>query len=149
MIELQLPTTTVHSTPEPEPKPKPSRWRSFIASQHDRAGDCPVQKTCSHWKCVWDGQPKQEEGVAELQVLCIPDRFADDAISYYKGTPMLFDDDINITCKPCRLFNALKPDFSGFRDLEGYLVVAWRLVEEEMSDEKWMDQYGRLVAHMG
>ncbi|KAM0554941.1 hypothetical protein ACHAPJ_006677 [Fusarium lateritium] len=91
--------------------------------RHTRSGDCQVQEDCSHWECVWDGQPRQEEGVVELRVLCIPEEHADDAIHYYKGTPMIFDPKNNINCHPCRLFLELRPDFSGFRQQRGYLVV--------------------------
>ncbi|KAJ4252307.1 hypothetical protein NW762_010904 [Fusarium torreyae] len=117
--------------------------------RHARAGDCQVQEDCPHWECVWDGQPRQEEGVVELRVLCIPEEHADESIHYYKGTSMIFEPENNIDCHPCRLFLELRPDFSGFRAQRGYLVVAWRLVEEEMSDEKWMDQWGRLLAQLG
>ncbi|KAJ4245973.1 hypothetical protein NW762_013717 [Fusarium torreyae] len=117
--------------------------------RHANAAECPVGEGCTHWQWISDHEAAREEESIDLQVVCISAETVEKGISIFEAWSM-FEPNDAITCDPCAIFNALKPDFGVIR-AAGYEVVLFRLVEGHVDDAdgtKWMDQCGRLLARM-
>ncbi|KAF5989527.1 integral membrane protein PTH11 [Fusarium bulbicola] len=123
--------------------------------RHRRATNCPTQNSCQHWNIV-DGTEPLEEGDIYVILLCIDTESVEEGDSCCKGINMFDGEEPRanrITLQPCRIFNALMPDFSAIWD-KGYtvlhcLLLDYRKTEEEDGDEwKWMGQFGRLLSRM-
>ncbi|KAF5648595.1 hypothetical protein F52700_911 [Fusarium sp. NRRL 52700] len=137
--------------------------------RHRRANNCPIQNNCQHWHIV-DGTEPHEEGDIYIILLCMDIESVEEGECgcalgaeascglpqlYHSEGINMFDDEEpranRITIQPCRIFNALMPDFSAIWD-EGYtvlhcLILDYGKTEEEDGDEwKWMDQFGRLLS---
>ncbi|KAF4451712.1 hypothetical protein F53441_5391 [Fusarium austroafricanum] len=128
-----------------------------LVLQHVKADECPAGRQCNHWRLAGNDRPTAEEDTVELQLVCVTSEFAAkgdaEADNYKKPYALcnMFDDqeapDKRITCSPCSMYNALKPDF-GLVERAGYVVVNWRLIEKNIVGNplfKWMDKYGRLL----
>lgn len=91
-----------------------------------------------------------------MLLFCLDTESAREGDSGCEGINM-FDDEKpltnRITLQPCRIFNALKPDFGAIEN-EGYVVLCClvldygKTMEEDDDQWKWMDQHGRLISRM-
>ncbi|KAH7232303.1 uncharacterized protein BKA55DRAFT_695721 [Fusarium redolens] len=124
--------------------------------RHRNATECPVQQRCKHWHIV-DGTEWHEEGDIYLLLYCLDIESATQGDTGCEGIRMFDDEEPltnRITLQSCRIFNALKPDFSVVEDA-GYVVLQFLVLdygkteEEDDSEWKWMDQFGRLLSKMG
>ncbi|KAF5591505.1 uncharacterized protein FSUBG_10431 [Fusarium subglutinans] len=123
--------------------------------RHRRATNYSTQISCQHWHIV-DGTEPHEEGDIYVILFCIDTESVDEGDIHCEGINMFDDEEPRanrITLQPCRIFNALMPDFSAIWD-EGYtvlhcLILDYGNIQEEDGDEwKWMDQFGRLLSRM-
>ncbi|KAF4949934.1 hypothetical protein FGADI_8535 [Fusarium gaditjirri] len=123
--------------------------------RHRHANECPIRQHCRHWHIV-DGSERHQEGDIYILLYCLDIESAREGYSECEGINMYDSEEPladRITLQPCRIFAALKPDFSPVED-EGYVVLRClvldygKTVEEDADEWKWMDQHGRLISRM-
>ncbi|KAG4282010.1 hypothetical protein FPRO06_10913 [Fusarium proliferatum] len=128
----------------------------LLTLRHHKASKCIAGKACEtgHWELIYDGVTTRVKGCIDLQLACMRTKHVEREMSSCKSGDF-HDDEDRITIPPCKLFNALLPDFSSVTRA-GYQVVIFRLVES-WEDENfkrwavdgvWIDSHGRVIGDM-
>ncbi|KLO78928.1 Uncharacterized protein LW93_4250 [Fusarium fujikuroi] len=126
----------------------------LLTLRHHKASKCIAGEACGtgHWELIYDGLTTRVKGCIDLQLVCMRTKHVEREMSSCRSDDF-HDYEDRITIPPCKLFNALLPEFSSVARA-GYQVVIFRLVES-CEDESvlpanapWMDSHGRLLGDM-
>ncbi|KAF5654572.1 hypothetical protein F25303_1222 [Fusarium sp. NRRL 25303] len=115
----------------------------FSYLQHENAGECPAGDSCDHWRKRSD----PALGTVILEVLCAEVNTFKECL--FLG-PTQCPDYERIHRKPTVFFNKLRPNFKALETLEGidpdrFSVLMFRVINDPVGQNHWMDKFGRLI----
>ncbi|EWG50856.1 hypothetical protein FVEG_09985 [Fusarium verticillioides 7600] len=115
----------------------------FSYLQHENAGQCPAGDGCNHWKEGSD----PATGTVILEVLCAEINTFEECLSLGSTQCPDFEP---IHRKPTVLFNEMRPNFEVLETVKGidnerFAVLMFRVINDPVGQNHWMDKFGRLI----